>query len=200
MPTTITAAQVAVRFLKNGSQVENVFHVFADLPLTQAVADSVHAVVDTWVTTTLRPLQTNDTIFTEIVIEGVNQGDNRFVYPGDNGTGSIANSQSPDNVTIAIKKNVAARGRGVSGRFFHIGINVNQINNSRVNAAYMNGLIAGYGTLATNLETEGNQLVVMKYNKTTHPPTPVSYAAVTSVSASDNIIDSQRRRLPGRGR
>lgn len=197
----IDAAEVAIRFLKNGSQVENVIHVFAPAPLDYGQAGIINAVVQAWIVASLRPLQTNDTISTEIRVAGVNANDPAFVFPGDGFSGSISNSQSPDNVTLSIKKNTGRSGRSYRGRIYHIGININAITNSRVSPGYLTQLVQCYTDLVTNLQVVSHEMVVAHRDRTLPKPWPVTRVEpVLSMTVSDNIVDSQRRRLPGRGR
>lgn len=200
-PTALAIAQVELRFLKDGQQVENVFHVAALSPLAPADAQDIYSTVDAWVKQTLRPTQTNDTTYTEVVIQDVNPNGPRYVFAGDGQPGAITNSQAPDNVTIALKKNSALSGRHYRGRFYHIGLSVNWIANSRINPANLFTLVSTYEALRTGLAAKSFPMVVA-YRDTSRPhPRPIiGGVQVTSITASDNIVDSQRRRLPGRGR
>ena len=198
----VNIAQVEIRFTQDNQQVENVFHVAATTPLTSTEADAIFSVVDMWVRVTLRPTQNHTVIYREVEIADVNGvGAPRFVYPGDGLTGGDTNPPAPNNVTFSLKKNSGVSGRKFRGRFYHIGLSNDNLDGNTVGAVALTALVSTYNALMTDLNTASYPLVVAYRDYSGPPPHPiVGGIKVLSITAVDATVDSQRRRLPGRGR
>lgn len=113
---------------------------------------------------------------------------------GTNGSPSL-----PNNVALAITKRTAARGRAYRGRIYLPGMVEVQVTDNAVSAAYITNFITGLGTIR-NVSVTGQifkMVVLSRYIGVA----PRSEAIATDVTGftTDGIIDSQRRRLPGRG-
>lgn len=201
MPTGIPAAQVEVRFTVQGQKVENVFHVEATVPLTQTEAEDIADIVDNWVKGALRNNQSTQTVYRALVVRDVNDGGLVYERAGDNLANANSDVGLPNHVTFAVKKNTAKGGRHFRGRFFHIGLLKSQVSATDPNLltdAGVAAIVAVYEGLRAGLATGGHTLKLGQH-LAGPPPVLVGVETVTSISAGDNIIDSQRRRLPGRG-
>lgn len=116
--------------------------------------------------------------------------------------GTDASPQMPNNVTVAMSLRTALRGRSFRGRLYHVGLPEAQVQNNNVVPASLTSLLGAYNLLvALDSASLGQnyQLVVLSYwaNKALRS-VPVATPVVSITS--EGIIDSQRRRLPGRGR
>jgi hypothetical protein len=105
----------------------------------------------------------------------------------------------PNNVTWAIKFNTANRGRSGRGRNYIIGLTKPKVAANLLNPITAGQFVDGYLDLLTDLAASDWEWVVYsrfedKVERTTGLAQPV-----VSVSFADLILDSQRRRLPGRG-
>lgn len=115
-------------------------------------------------------------------------------------TGTSVSSSMPNSVALVITKRTAKRGRSYRGRIYHPGLTeANCINNlcpppgltTILNG--WNGFISPAGlTLAWSMVVISRQHNKVEVN-------PGTYEKVVALT-SDGILDSQRRRLPGRGR
>jgi len=203
MATPVNVAAVEMLFRQDEQQVENVFHVAAPHPLDSATADGIQTIVDAWITGTLRDQQASNVFYYGLRVKDVNAGGNVYDYAGDGLGGSHSGGPLANHVTIALKKNSGVSGRKFRGRFYHLGLTQTMLNvgsvNSLNNLAVFD-LISTYEALRTALRTAGHDMVILYQDHSTHPPTPLGGIEVISITATDNIIDSQRRRLPGRGR
>lgn len=106
----------------------------------------------------------------------------------------------PNNVSLAVKLAGSGRGRSSRGRVFQVGLVQEYVNGNTVASAYITLLKEAYEALMSIPMTAGSaQLVVVSkfVNKIARSVGLIS--PVVSV-AIDAVIDSQRRRLPGRGR
>lgn len=117
-------------------------------------------------------------------------------------SGSSASPSMPNHVSVASKFNTGLRGRSYRGRAFNVGLTEATVTGNNIEAVHRDRLNAFWTALLSIAGGIGGatyKLAVVSYyaNKTLRA-TPV-VTAVTNVS-TDLIVDSQRRRLPGRGR
>lgn len=197
----IHGAQVSVRFTWDNQQCENVFHVYTDpnTPLDQTTADGIHTVVNTWVKNTLQQHQTGNCLYREIAISDTGNSALEWTYSGDM-TGGPTTQSMPNNVTIAVKKNTGFAGRKFRGRFYHVGLDRSDVAGNYLGPSAAVAIQSIYASLMTSLATHGTPLAVAQRDHTVHPAPVIGLTVVTSISLSDTAIDSQRRRLPGRGK
>ena len=124
-------------------------------------------------------------------------------------SGGASGEAAPNNVALTMSIRTAARGRSFRGRNYIPGIPKDLITESEVGS----GSVAAYTDAYTALMGAGADLgfemvVVSRFSGFTivggrKVPTPRAEGIatpVTNVFVVDNTVDSQRRRLPGRGR
>jgi len=186
----------------NGQKCANVFHVEGAAPYNAGTLTVVSAFLTTWWFDNIRPQLSNDVALTSIIarsLESINAPSIEF-----DDTMPIVGSAStngpilPHNVTVAIKWTTGLRGRSYRGRTYHPALYEGQVVGSIVDAGELTQLVDGYSALIPALAAEGYTLVVYsryanKLERATGVCTPI-----TNCSA-DDVVDSQRRRLPGRG-
>lgn len=116
--------------------------------------------------------------------------------PGTAGTPSM-----PNNVSTVLSLRTALRGRSFRGRIYHAGLCEGHILDNRVAAATNTALLNGYNGLKTLIGGTGEatfQLGVLSYYSQGAIRGAPLWTPVTAIT-TDGIVDSQRRRLPGRG-
>jgi len=115
------------------------------------------------------------------------------------GTGLSA--PSPNNVTTAMTLRTALGGRSGRGRIYHVGMPNNHYVGDLLNATDRAGLVTAYEALKTiapsGVGPEFQLVIVSRYFNLAQRAVGIKNR-VTSVS-NDGILDSQRRRLTGRG-
>lgn len=117
------------------------------------------------------------------------------------GPGGAGGAQVPNNVAPCISFRTAIAGRSGRGRNYIPGTPQGAVTANTLNAGYASDFVAAYQELlpsGTLRPTGWSWVVVSRF--TAGAPRPAGVAnAVLSVNFSDTIVDSQRRRLPGRG-
>lgn len=199
----LSAATVELVFEQEGQVVENVFGVAVTVPLTVTEADAIRAAVASWHGTSLKAVQATNVFLRAIRVKDVNPGGPAFEYAEAGTAGTRAGVPLPNGSTFSVKKNTGLSGRENRGRFFHVGLTVDQLDASDTNMLQNVAVVAivtAYNNLITALNTATYPMVIIQYDRTTHPPTPVRAIEVLTCSAADSVVDSQRRRLPRRGR
>jgi hypothetical protein len=117
----------------------------------------------------------------------------------DNG-GTITNANEAMNVTFAIKWSGAVGGRNGIGRTYHIGLCEAWVDNSIVDQGAADLILSKYNTLLGLVNVNGQRLVVLsRYFQKAKRPVALPYG-ILYATYTDRVVDSMRRRLPGRGR
>lgn len=199
VPDTV---EVRMQYSYDGQQVENVFHVHQDGEWTvsqmQAIAtvfvDLFDDELDTFAAATLtlnRVLVRDLTTSSGLAIEWTT---------GLPLSGLSPSPQLPNNVTAAVKWTTGLAGRSFRGRTYHLGLCENSVTANELVSTLPADLESAYATLITNIPaavTGAALVVVSKY----HLGAPRTTGITTDIIAVsvDPVVDSQRRRLPGRG-
>lgn len=121
--------------------------------------------------------------------------------------GGQSSSGLPNNAAYVVTFNTAGRGRSNRGRNYIAGLClVEEVDANTVTSAFRTGLLDFYTSMMTDLAGSGYQMVVVsRFSGVDSEGKPIPRTtgvtnAITSFSTFDNTLDSQRRRLPGRGR
>lgn len=120
--------------------------------------------------------------------------------------GSTGGANLPNNSAYVVTFLTAGRGRSKRGRNYIAGLTVNdEADPNRVNTTFRTGLLAFYDAYLALCATNSVELVVVsRFSGVDGDGRPIPRAAgvVTDVigfTTFDTVLDSQRRRLPGRG-
>jgi hypothetical protein len=206
----VNTAEVELRYLWDGQQVENTlyFENRDAIDLT-GMLDLTNA-LESWWNDNLAPITSDTVTLKEIVVTDLTTATApSLVTPAlvdSVGTHSI--NSLPNNVSLCVSFRTAARGRSFRGRNYFVGLCEDQVTANTVAGATVTALqdaynlLSGAGTLAANWTWS----VVSRFSGmggTPRRPTPRTTGVITPITSAlvvDPIIDSMRRRLPGRGR
>lgn len=195
-------AQVAIRAERDGQQIENVLwvnmHAAPDITNLTALA----ATVSTWYGAFYVGTLPDNVIGREVVATGWDSATgSRVVDPTINGAvGTMSGLPLPNEVSLALKLNTGTRGHSFSGRMFWLGLTTGQVTANRVNSAQLDAIVAAGANLITSINGAGFNLVVASFCHANVWRTSAVYTDVISMLATDDIVDGQSRRGPGRGR
>lgn len=117
--------------------------------------------------------------------------------------GGVSGGGAPNNVSFCLSFKSGLSGRAGNGRNFLPGIPLQYLSGNLVNEEPLAALLAAYSALLAEGEgviPAGFHWCVVSRRLAGVDRVPAVPVFVTSVVATDNIVDSQRRRLPGRGR
>ena len=113
--------------------------------------------------------------------------------------GTGASPSMPNNIALCITKRTLLRGRSFRGRIYHPGLTEGAITGNVVAGATVTGIINWYELLREFTLTSGlAALCVVSYFEAGNPR-PEGLKTIVTHFTSDGTVDSQRRRLPGRG-
>lgn len=182
--------------------IENVFNVISGGGLAVADLDRVEAVFASWWTATGRLQVSSSCSLVRIVADALGgvAGVHKEYTTGWTQAGSLGGTNVPGSVTTSVKLATGLRGRSFRGRIYWPGLVHGDISSGLLSTARRDGIAAAVNTLRTSLTADGSndQLAVVSYCtggiwRGAGVATPV-----TSASAH-LLVDSQRRRLIGRG-
>jgi hypothetical protein len=195
--------EVQLRATFDGQQVMNRIHVNVLHAPTEADCAAVAAAVGDWWDTNVQALVATNVVMREIYVKSVAtaNGPEATFSAGFPLVGTKAGDSLPNNVALAVSLRTGLTGRSARGRWYWYGITEDQVDANTM----MGGTIASIDAAITNLLNEIEALgflwVIVSYIANGGPRVggPV-YFTVNTITVVDSTVDSQRRRLPGRGR
>jgi hypothetical protein len=198
VPNTI---QCDVLFMYYGQRVENVFHVEVPGGVDAAViVDTANDVRD-WVIDSYLPLLVTAVSFIGVEAKNlsIEGGGTAFALPPGSASGGSAGEGMPGGTAFAVSLKTASSGRSYRGRKFVFGLNRSQISGNQIAIGYAGDIVAAFNELIAILTAVSKVLVIVSriadgVERLTGVTTPVTTAAFTNLD-----VDSQRRRLTGRG-
>jgi len=119
--------------------------------------------------------------------------------PAASENGVIGGSALPNNCAICISFRTAARGRTGRGRNYICGLPQTHVAQNTLDTADGVAFVAAYNALPTVAGASAATWVVVSRFLNGAPRTSGVTRSITTVLLDDLTIDSQRRRLPGRG-
>lgn len=194
-------ARIELIFTQDGQRVENVFHItYSSFFTTGHLYEAINAFRDWWAadgkgyaSSAVKP-----TLIVAASLQDATAPTVEASLDADP-VGTRTSPAMPMNVTVAVGLRTALRGRSYRGRIYHVGLTEDMIAFSVLLPVYVTDLVANYNALRATLAPYGFALAVLSrvnggVRRTVGVSTPVESITV------DAFLDSQRRRLPGRGR
>jgi hypothetical protein len=202
VPATV---QVEMIYLHLGQVMENVYHVRTNsgsAQPTEAQMDVLATTFEAWEHNTGVQSRSQLCKLTLIRIRdlSVAAGLVKEYTPTTTVQGTGVATVCPGNVTVAVRWSTGRGGRSFRGRTYHIGLQDNFTNGNQITTAAQTQLANAYNLLAASITNlAGHNMTVVSYaaNKfwrSTGLSTPITNASV------EINLDSQRRRLTGRGK
>lgn len=195
------AVRVDIKFDYGGQECHNVIWCGRDTEWTQTQREDLAEAIETWWSSSGKPGSTAGYTLQQITVTN-QDADNapsttRVVSPAIPGTGGSAGM--PGNVALCATLRTENRGRSYRGRFYWGGQDESkQLTANTATAAHIANIIAFLNNLNAAIAALGAiWVIVSKYHNKIARATGVK-TPVTAISVND-VYDSQRRRLPGRG-
>lgn len=172
-------------------------------PLVGLDVVDITAAIGDWWSTAVVPLLDDRYFFEQAV--GVDQtAPASFKHTaGYAVSGGVSGGGAPNNVSFCVSFKSGLAGRSGNGRNFLPGIPLQYLSGNLVNEEPLANLLAAYNPLVAGgegvLPADWKWVVISRQAAGVKRPVGIPFGVVSAV-ATDNIVDSQRRRLPGRGR
>lgn len=195
------AIQVEIRGLYFNQRVENtIWMLTGNGDQASGVVDACSLVFDWWVESVMPTLSVDYSLREVYASDQSNQfGPTNTQTPVTVLQGGINSAGAPGGTSLAVSFRTAGRGRSFRGRNFICGIPKTSIVGNVVVSAYRSAVQSAYSALiGQGAAVDLTWVVASKYaNK--QPRTVGITTTVQSVVVTDPNVDSQRRRLDGRG-
>jgi hypothetical protein len=198
-----------LRMTADNQFVENTLYFeYLTLPTLTEMQTLGQALIDWW-DANIAPLVWIGVELREVVVTALNSGTGlqATVVPATTQLGELNVSALPMNVSLTISFRTGLRGRSFRGRNYIVGLVEGQTTSANeVVSATSAAFVDAYNLLLDFGQDIGaSWVVVSRFSGVDGNGDPIPRAAgvttpITSVLVVDNIVDSQRRRLPGRGR
>lgn len=194
--------EVEMRQRLDSQRIENTLYFRKITGWTSADVPVVFNALLTWWTAHMSVPLSNQLSLTEIKITDLSSATS-FAYeiptPTPHPTGDSAEPSAPNNVSLCVSFRTAGRGRSSRGRNYVPGIPKTAISSNTVDTLTVTGISDAYNELLAVADDIGaDWVVVSRYHLNAPRPFAVM-SVITGVTVVDNTVDSQRRRLPGRG-
>lgn len=192
--------QCELRYTWQGQQVENVLHYIMDPITPQAMADLAAEVYSVWATY-CAPITSNTVTLREVYVFDLTTADGGTATfaPSPLATGGNVNESVVNSTTLCLSLRTALRGRSRRGRLYIVGLTDNIVADNRVSAGGAQAFLDAYANFFDpGVITAGDWAVLSRFSDGVARPV-ASAATITQVLFTDTVVDTQRRRLPGRG-
>ena len=194
-------AMVEILYTQDNQMLENTLYFEGVAPWTELTLTQLATAINGWWVDEMQALTSNTVTLrgTKATSLESETAPSVEVPPAVTTTGSSAEQPLPNNVTIAIKFGSASRGRSGRGRNYIVGLTENVVAGNQLDAAVADLYLAAYGALSDiTVPNDAQQVIVSRFTDNAPRVTALT-SPVTSRTFADLIVDSQRRRLPGRG-
>ena len=192
-----------LRYLWDGQKCENTLYFELDTPPDVTNMQALGDALADWWATQLKPQTSSAVTLNLIHLTDLTSdtGPAIDVTTGLPQSGSVASTAAPNNVSLAVKFSTALRGRSFRGRNYILGIIPSVLTENVVSDAFAAAIVAAYENLLdpATLPSGATWVVASRFHN--NAPRLIGVTApITAVSVTDKVVDSMRRRLPGRGR
>jgi hypothetical protein len=196
-------AEIHVRGVLDNQHVENTLYFVRSLDID---AGSLMAlaldVMDYWVSNMIPLLNTNyalaEVFARDLTTEG---GFEATAVPGSPTHGTYDSATLPNNVTMCVSFRTGVAGRSARGRNYWATLTEGDVAANTISTTFSSAVVNAYAGMigADTVSSSWQWVVASRYAD--GAPRPSGYVFnINAVLVVDNIVDSQRRRLPGRGR
>jgi hypothetical protein len=184
-----------------GSMANTVLHYAAATPWsTDEAAELGAQMVAKW-NTALKPLMSSQVILVNIKFTDLSD---QFSWAINYATGlPIQGTKSgtalPSNVAIVLTKRTLLRGRAHRGRIYHYGLVSTDVSNNSMITTSLTAILAAWNQFKFFTLTTGDVNMVVASRFLDKVQRPQGVGTLVDSLTSDGLLDSQRRRLSGRG-
>lgn len=195
--------QARLHFNWGTQQIENSLYFQGSAGVTPALATSLGTALVSWWSTNFRANTSNLMALNNINITDLT-AENSFVVVHQTGLPLVGQDTAealPFNCAFCVSLRSANRGRSGRGRNYIAGLTETKQAASVIDATLRTNIVAAYNLLVgAGTFVPGLQLVIVSRFHLGLPRAAALVQPVTTVLSVDSTMDSQRRRLPGRGR
>jgi len=191
-------AEAVTSFTIGGKEMVNVLHFLFSGSYGQTDLDALANLIDSEVAINYLPVVTAAALYVETRVRGLTvENDLHSVNNNSTGAGGAAGIEAPSNVSFCVTLRSNFTGRSARGRWYAVPPSSSVIGaDSTASSGYVTALLAYLDGVKLNAAAVGWQMVIAsrKHNGVVRP-IGIPFV-VTSISARNHTLDSQRGRLP----
>lgn len=193
-------AMAELIFEHDGVRSENVMYFEHADPIDGVELLDLVDTVRAWWTANMKALMSDEYSLVLIRVSDISSQDGLGYESSEDlpVAGTYSAEALPANCTLSTKFITGQRGRSFRGRNYFVGLVGDEVETDLVKATFVSAILAAYEALLTAMDTTNwTWVVVSRY----HNNAPRSSGITTPIIgvSCDRVVDSQRRRLPGRG-
>lgn len=194
--------QANVRFSLEGQQIENVMCFRYDGMPFGAAAAAVYDVLNTVWWDGFRAQIASECVSVEnYMVDLSDEAGPVAALPAfTNAAGAATGFPVPNNAALVITHRTANRGRSYRGRTFVAGIAKSVVSGSYVDPGVVSDIVNAFNDMVDASQAAEVPFTIASRRHNKNPRVEGIDTIVTLCVARDNVLDSQRRRSPGRGR
>ena len=196
-------AEVVMTFLLDGQEVKHVFHFMDATAPEPWDATSLGAVAELAAThwnTHVAPVSSAALVLRDVVATSLSSATAPAVTHVPLGvSGDMTGGVAPNNVAFCVSLRTTDRGRSARGRLYMAGITTSVFLANTVTEAWATNVLAAWTAFWGSMDDASYIWVVYSRIRDGAPRAVGQALAVTAIVVVDRTLDSQRRRLPGRG-
>lgn len=195
-------AKFELVFTFQGEVVENVYHVTHPGGWTEGTLNAKCSDIYDWWVSNLRAQHPTSATFERILAtDQSSQFGPRVEWVDSLPSAGTKNNTGilPNHVTVAVKWLTGSRGRSYRGRTYHFGLTGSDTSGNNLQSATRTALLTAYENLLTAVAGSGSDHLVVASRMLGGAPRAVGVATNITAAEINAVLDSQRRRLPGRG-
>jgi hypothetical protein len=190
-----------IRYQLYDQLIENTLWFEEALPWTSGTLTEQCEVLLDWAVDNILPSVSADLTIREVFGTSMESdtAPTGSVVPDTTQAGDIPAFSAPGGTCLSVTFRTGNRGRSYRGRNYISGIPSSALSGNQINPLFAASMVAAYNTLRTDVpELMGTWVVVSRFSAGAPRVTGVT-TPVTAVAVHDLNLDSQRRRLSGRG-
>lgn len=189
--------KIEIKQRKNGAPVVNVIWGIMTIEIDSVAIADVAAAVVAWWNANVKSLMTSSLTLEEVVVTqwSVEAGlqHTEIVSPPSAGTGGT--DDTPSNVAAVVTFYTGYSGRSNRGRAYMGGLNVTSTTGNTLGTTYVVGMLSAWAALKTALFAVDCIHSVASF-QTDNAPRLVGVAKTITEYGMNNVVDTQRRRIP----
>jgi hypothetical protein len=196
------AIQANIRGTYLGEQVENTLYFGVGTPPTAAGLLAAGNALAMWWQTSVMPNLSIHYTFREVYLVSLVSASapTATAVQGAGTAGGTVGDGMPGNVALCVSFRTEARGRSFRGRNYVPAVPESDVAGNTISSGFIDPIVAAYSELLVPGDVvTGTWGVVSRFANGVERTTGI-LTSITAVLVVDNTVDSQRRRLPGRGR
>lgn len=198
VPNTV---QVEAIYEWNGQTVENVFYIESTAAWGESGISDILELVRDIIVSDLLPTLSTAIQLVRLVGTLLDAVDSLSVVLNVSPpqAGGVSAESLPNNVTYTITFLTSQRGRSFRGRNYVPGLTIDSVTANTIGATVRTALLDFYVALRAAISESNYTMVVVSRISNGAPRTTGVTTPITGFTTFDTTLDSQRRRLPGRG-